>query len=110
MDYVSCTTYRTRGTLKMSLQPSTETTPITVLRRTTTSPDAGDTECTNVRNTQSTKNAGKQRFSKQRFENDSPGALVADIVETSGPTGTIRYQAAIAINDVSAATTVACVV
>ena len=61
----------------------------------------------NMRNTHSTNNAGSQRFFRERVERDSPGASVAAIVEKSGPTGAIIYQAAIAINYVSAATTVA---
>ena len=79
---------------------------MTVLTRTTTSPDTGDTIGANMRNTQSTKNAGSRRFCWQTVERDFPGAAVAAIVEKSWPVGAITYQAAIAINHVSAATTV----
>ena len=66
MDYVSCTPYTTRGTLKLSLEPYRETTSGTLSTRTTTSPDAGDGRDTNMHNTQSSKSAGSQRFCEQQ--------------------------------------------
>ena len=58
-------------------------------------------------NTQSTKNVGTPHFSQRRVARDSPGASMATMVSKSLPAGAIRYPAAIAINYVNAATTVA---
>ena len=69
-----------------------------MLTRTTTPLDAGDKGRANMSDAQSIKNARTPHFPQQRVECDSLGASVATIVENSGPTRAIGYQATKAIN------------